>query len=1659
MNKSFVSILLVITMIGGIVLGAVKFDSNNVVMANGYNQGYSLEAEDMDSTGININSRFILKSEEAKDIQFVKQNLSISGDIKLQVEQKDSKTYFIKPENSLLKNKIYQFKLKLGNSEEVWNFQTMSDFNVLGTLPRNESTNVPINTGIEIDFTHEGTEEIAKYFEIEPKVEGEFEVHDRVAVFVPKELKEETIYKVTLKKGLRAKDSQQQLKEDYNFSFETKKKELDSEEEREKGNFYFSRNMNEFGAEEKQFIPYSYYIRNSKDNKLEDNIKVNIYAYKSVEHFIEGIQKINLVPQWARYNYNNRLVNVEELEKVVSFEQKLPDRNQSEKFIEIPQNLKSGYYVVEGLWENVRFQTFVQVTDIGVYQTRDKEKTLLWLNDIKTKKPINKASVNLSGTNLKWESNDEGIARFDTPDSDEQISYYIIKDIDGKSIVVTSGYNNELYGQENQNYDYWKYIKTDRNLYKPTDTVKFYGYIQNRYKEENIDSVKVELKENNYWGVGKYFPGNENSLDNIKLNIKNGFFEGEMKLPYLDNGNYNLTVKLKDEVILSTYITVEDYIKPAYKIEISKDKKAIFLDEPINFNIKSSFFEGTPVSNLDIDYNTYGITNNRGKLKTDIKGNAAVSITPKYVEGLQGRKSIYLSSYASLPESGRITGSESVDVYINDINVSTTGEIKDNKITLETQVNYIDLKPLNDEDKENDKDYIGAGVNNKKLTGEIYENVWKKKEVGQYYDFINKVVRKKYEYYTEQTKIKSFEIVTDEKGYGKLELEVVDLEGCYYTAKIKTKDSKDRAMNYSSYIRRSTSSNEKIDRGEIRRPEYDDYKLDGGKESYKLNEDVKLTFKNNEEVMPKGSYLFIQGQNGIKDINVQNSPIYKGAFEESDIPNVIIKGVYFNGKTYIETLPFNALYDFKQKEILLSAKTDKESYKPGEECTVTIKALSLDSKTNEFNKGQESIVNLSIVDEAIFRLQEEYLNTLEQLYQRLPSGINYSYISHGGNSDIVRFGGYSEKSMADGASNEMLKSAFSNNRSVENKVKVRSDFKDTALFKTVRLDENGEGKITFKLPDNVTSWRISMSAISSDLDAGSNKVNLKVSLPYFINQSINTTYLVGDKPYIGLTSYGEKLKEGEKITYEVTCLQKSDFKSTVTAKAFERINAPLWELEEGDYDLVVKSISESGLSDGVNLNIKVVNTYHQIQKAKHEKLLPNMNIEGGSKGITKLIFADDSISKYIYELYSYSYTSGNRVDQKVIAYSAKKLLKEKFEQDDLTVDDAKLSDYQTNIGAISLLPYSDNDLELSAKLISIVKDDMDISKIKAYLYGELYSKAGAGKAIALYGLAQVQEPVLLELEKEASIQNLTLKEYIYIALAYAELNEYNKANLIYEEKITPYIEDYEVDARVEIGSEDDNLYYTALTSILASKLNKENKEKLHNYARSNYSKEVLVKLENYLYILNEIEDKESQTAEFSYTYRGEEFNKEIKDSSIYTLKIPSVNLNDFNINSVDGNVALVTVFEEEMKDSIKEDNNLKVSRVFTKYYGEESNDNDKETKEFKQGDIVKVVINYDIKEDAIEDYYKITDYAPSGLKPIESSYNRAVKLYIPGYYRNIESGKVTFYVNKNNKEKQQLYYYARVITPGTYKAEGVIIQGTRNRDSLYISDQDTITIK
>ena len=71
----------------------------------------------------------------------------------------------------------------------------------------------------------------------------------------------------------------------------------------------------------------------------------------------------------------------------------------------------------------------------------------------------------------------------------------------------------------------------------------------------------------------------------------------------------------------------------------------------------------------------------------------------------------------------------------------------------------------------------------------------------------------------------------------------------------------------------------------------------------------------------------------------------------------------------------------------------------------------------------------------------------------------------------------------------------------------RVQFKDALLFASVDTDAKGRGSVSFKVSDDLTSWRVSASAITAGLDAGAGSVLVPVGLPFFADASIAPEYL------------------------------------------------------------------------------------------------------------------------------------------------------------------------------------------------------------------------------------------------------------------------------------------------------------------------------------------------------------------------------------------------------------------------------------------------------------------------------------------------------------------------------------------------------------------------
>lgn len=1663
-KKAAIAIACVFALLfGAIIIPNTLFTQK--VSAGDYRDGFTLTPLSYDSTGVKPDSEFVLDSKKDITLSYLEENLSIDDEPKPNISENGKNSFKIKPSRKFEENRLYTFRIKSSDRSDItWTFQTSAAFKILGSFPGDKTVDVPLNSGIEIYFSHEEFEDVDKYFEISPKVEGRFERHKKAVVFVPEELEEGTVYTVKIKKGLKLNGTDYTLAEDFEFQFETT-----STSNQENPMFiYYDRTVFEYTPKENPTLSIEYYSPNKINEPV--NVITSIYAYKDVDSFIQALENKFAAEKmsWAYRSYSKNPVSVEGLEKIAEFEQEI-DLNSGPLHIKLPDPLPQGFYIADSKWKESNFQTFIQVTDIGMYITKSIKKTLMWLHDLDSKAPINNAKISVIGSNIIHNTDKEGIAYFDTPKggNEEDKIYYKIETKDNKqSVLLVPSNTYDIYGAENANM-YWHFIQLDRNLYKPDDTVNFWGMVKNRYSGEKIDSLVIEVDEGysyiqRYYdyklggkGIIGYYPANVPPLVSQEISVKDGIFSGSFRLPNLDPGGYQLTVKKGEEIVASSYIQIENYTKPAFELNISKDKEAVFPGEEVNFTIKGSFFEGTAVPDLEVMYGIDNYISDAGYVEktvtTDSSGSLSVKYIPEPSQNFQGEQYINIRAHAAKPEIGEISGGTAVRVFVNDIDVKLESELKNQKGVVTVHVNKIVLDRINNGTAKDSNDYLGDPVAGKTLTGTVYKHTWLKIEDGDYYDYINKVSQKRYRYEEKKEIFAQISMTTDANGKATASFDAPTLKDGFYTAEISCIDNSGRNMKFSCYFG---------DYSELYYYEYDSYNLDGGKEKYKLYENVDLTFKKGKDILPDGNYLFIKSQNGIMDFEISNSPNYSFVLEDKYLPNVCVTGVYFNGLTYIQSEEYNAVFDPEEKNLAIEAKLDKTSYRPGDEVTVKISAKDKDGKPTK------AFVNISIVDEAMFKLNEQYIETLHTLYTGVPSGIEYSYRSHV-NSDFVENGIVKVRLTArsgGGSANfkestrtiiKFSEAVYADSAFTLEMAETRSDFKDTAYFNTITLNNEGYGELTFKIPDNITQWRVTLSGVTTDLLAGSNTVSLDVTLPFFINYTLNSTYLAGDKPVLGVTAYGNDLNKGEKVVFEVYDAQSKKLIAKGEGKAFERINIFLPELSEGEKEIIINASTSNGLKDSLKHSFDVVKTYHEVEEALYYDLKPGLKVKGGSKGNTKLIFADKGKGMYLSELYNLMYTFGNRIDQKLTVQKASELINKYFELSDMENSvQFNASDYQREDGGLAILPYGDSDLDISAKLSSLIKDEVNVFKLREYFYTKLYDDSPGLKGNALYGLAVLKEPVLLDLDKAAEVGNASVKDLLYIALAYCELGELPKADRIFVERIAPHIKGFKPYYRIETGKDnDDILECTALAAVLSSKLDKPHKSGFYKYCTEHSSKHITTYIEKIMYIEEEIKKANSGPVSFSYTLNGRQYTESLDNGRTFTLTVPSENVKNLAIDNVMGEISVVSIFKKPLTSTVKTDKNLTVNKSYHTTKGNGT------TTYFSQSDIVKVVITWNVGAKALDGTYQITDYLPSGLKPIDNPLNMGMDIKINEIsYMESDGQKVTFYVNKEQKDKT-LTYYARVISPGTYKAESTIIQSVTSKESMNIGETYTIVIE
>ena len=147
----------------------------------------------------------------------------------------------------------------------------------------------------------------------------------------------------------------------------------------------------------------------------------------------------------------------------------------------------------------------------------------------------------------------------------------------------------------------------------------------------------------------------------------------------------------------------------------------------------------------------------------------------------------------------------------------------------------------------------------------------------------------------------------------------------------------------------------------------------------------------------------------------------------------------------------------------VSVEADKPSYKPGETATLTLTAT----------KGGKPLSNAELTVMAVDR------GVLDLINYHVPNPIDYFYSTY--NYPLRVKGGDSRALLMDPVTYS-IKDLQGGDEDEEKDEDERKDFRPTAVFEpAVVTDKNGKATVTFKVPDSLTTYRVTAFGVKDDL--------------------------------------------------------------------------------------------------------------------------------------------------------------------------------------------------------------------------------------------------------------------------------------------------------------------------------------------------------------------------------------------------------------------------------------------------------------------------------------------------------------------------------------------------------------------------------------------------
>jgi hypothetical protein len=839
-------------------------------------------------------------------------------------------------------------------------------------------------------------------------------------------------------------------------------------------------------------------------------------------------------------------------------------RNKKQTFpIEVKDQLDDKYgftflqldTLSEDKWERYP-KAFLQISELGISAKFSKQNNCIWVTELQTGIPVEEAEIEIrdDSNRVCWRGKTDADGMALTPgwnllnirsqDKWSKPRQWVFASRGNDTVFLSSEWGTGVYPYHfDIEYD-WNpqplqfkgYVFTERGIYRAGETVHIKGILRGREKDDwiipQLDEVICEI-----------FDPFQKSAFKEKIQVDSfgslAFdFETEEDAPL---GEYQIEttipspIKDKEDIKVFSSFRVEAFRPAEFEVFLRTADESYTFGDTYQGELRAAYLFGGAMSGQDVRWylrlnpTRYSPPGHKGYVFGDQVGRWE---TPR-----QDESRLLSSGESVLDEDGKIRISASIvpekekDSVFAVLEATVRGPSRRSVTNrIQTFVHrgdfYIGLRPRTTFLTKGDKISIsliatetdGHLLSDKKIRLSLIKREWhsvRKSEFGGRYRWISET--KDLEIDTRTIQTKNEEVATS----------FLPEKSGFYILKAEGKDRKGNLITTTTYFYVTGK-----DYVPWERQDGDAIELVTDSSVYQPGDKAKILVKSPYESAK--AWITVERDHILHSQVVElqgSSDCVEIPILSEYIPNVFVSVLLVQGRVSSPDIDPNEdigkpsfkigyvelAVDPSEKRLDIDIQTDRKDYSPGDDVQ-----LSLQTK-NWKGEGSKASIAVAVVDVGVLNLiGYQTPDPFSHFYSHQKLSVQTSEIRQ----HVIGQRVYTEKGEGGGVGKEM-KAAFAPSLT---EVELRGDFKFTAYWNPSLLtDDEGKAAVTFKLPDNLTTFRVMAVAQTPESEFGRNDMSFRVTKRLLLQPSLPRFARVGDAFRGGVVVHNHSSEKGQVV--------------------------------------------------------------------------------------------------------------------------------------------------------------------------------------------------------------------------------------------------------------------------------------------------------------------------------------------------------------------------------------------------------------------------------------------------------------------------------------------------------------------------------------------------